>query len=204
MLSRPSLRALTESEIVLNNSLASLIETFCSSIISTLSSIVFSTCSDLTVISLTICFISSVDCCDCSASFLISSATTANPLPLSPALAASIEALSDNRLVCSVISVIASDIKLIFSILPTISETTFFDTLELSIERCPFVIRSSTITSPLSLNFCVSTDIVLISVTYALVSFSLSARFSTSTVAVCVLSACPEAPIATLWIASDT
>ena len=95
ILSRPSLSPLTESEIVLNSSLASLIDTFCSSIIPTDSSIVCSTCCDLIVISLTICLISSVDCCDCSASFLISSATTAYPLPLSPALAASIEALSD-------------------------------------------------------------------------------------------------------------
>ena len=165
MLSRPSLSPLTESEIVLNSSLASLIETFCSSIIPTDSSIVCSTCCDLIVISLTICLISSVDCCDCSASFLISSATTANPLPLSPALAASIEALSDNRLVCSVISVMASDMKLIFSILLTISDTTALEILELSIERCPLVISSSTIVSPLLLNFCVSTDISLISFT---------------------------------------
>ena len=34
------------------------------------------------------------------ASLLISPATTANPLPASPALAASIEAFSDNRFVC--------------------------------------------------------------------------------------------------------
>ena len=36
--------------------------------------------------------------------FLISSATTAKPFPASPALAASIEALSANRLVCELIS----------------------------------------------------------------------------------------------------
>lgn len=34
-----------------------------------------------------------------SASFLTSSATTANPLPCSPALAASIEAFNDSKLV---------------------------------------------------------------------------------------------------------
>ena len=37
----------------------------------------------------------------CSASFLISSATTANPLPASPARAASIAAFRANKLVCS-------------------------------------------------------------------------------------------------------
>ena len=38
---------------------------------------------------------------DCSASFLISSATTENPFPASPALAASIAAFNANKFVCS-------------------------------------------------------------------------------------------------------
>ena len=45
---------------------------------------------------------------DCSASFCIWLATTANPRPCSPALAASIEALRDSRLVSSAISVISA------------------------------------------------------------------------------------------------
>ncbi len=44
-------------------------------------------------------FISLLAFDDCSASFLISSATTANPLPASPALADSIEAFSANKFV---------------------------------------------------------------------------------------------------------
>ena len=52
--------------------------------------------------------ISLVACEVCFASSLISLATTANPLPASPALAASMVAFSANRLVCSDISVITS------------------------------------------------------------------------------------------------
>ena len=137
---------------------------------SSVSSRVFSTSCDFSEISFTICLISSVEACDCSASFLISSATTANPRPLSPALAASILALSERRFVCSVISVIALEMKLIFSILSTISFITSLESLELSIDCCALPIRLSTISIPWLLNFCVSTDISLISLTYALVS----------------------------------
>ena len=47
---------------------------------------------------------------DCSASFRTSSATTAKPLPASPALAASMAAFKANRFVCSAIPEIASTI----------------------------------------------------------------------------------------------
>jgi hypothetical protein len=71
--------------------------------------------SDVSLISLTIFAISSVASLEFSASFLISSATTANPFPCSPALAASIDALSAKRFVCSVILLIVSSILLIFA-----------------------------------------------------------------------------------------
>ncbi|MPM99045.1 hypothetical protein SDC9_146235 [bioreactor metagenome] len=58
--------------------------------------------------SLAILSISFVEVDDCSANFLISSATTANPLPASPALAASIAAFRANKLVCSAMEAITS------------------------------------------------------------------------------------------------
>ena len=48
-------------------------------------------------------FISLTDSFDCSDNFFIDSATTENPFPCSPALAASIDALSASKFVCSAI-----------------------------------------------------------------------------------------------------
>jgi len=48
---------------------------------------------------------------DCPASFLTSSATTANPFPCSPALAASIAALRASRFVCPAMLLIKSTIS---------------------------------------------------------------------------------------------
>ena len=58
--------------------------------------------------------ISLLDSFDCSESFLIWSATTPNPLPLSPALAASIEAFRLRRFVSSAIDVINAVASWIF------------------------------------------------------------------------------------------
>ena len=68
-------------------------------------------------------------CLTVKCSFLIWSATTANPFPASPALAASIEALSANRLVreaISSISVIILPISLDISVICSISVSKTF------------------------------------------------------------------------------
>jgi hypothetical protein len=52
----------------------------------------------------------------CCASFLISFATTENPLPSFPALAASIAALSPNKFVCEAILSIKSIISVVLPI----------------------------------------------------------------------------------------
>ncbi len=60
--------------------------------------------------------ISSKDLAEPSASLLTSSATTAKPLPDSPARAASIAAFNANKLVFSAISLITSTTDVIFSL----------------------------------------------------------------------------------------
>ncbi|BAA29580.1 114aa long hypothetical protein [Pyrococcus horikoshii OT3] len=65
-------------------------------------------------------FMLSAACLLSSANFLISWATTANPLPASPALAASIAAFKANKFVCSAMLVITLVISSMFLL---ISET---------------------------------------------------------------------------------
>ena len=75
------------------------------------------------------------------ASLPISVATTANPLPASPALAASIEALSARRLVSSAISPITDTILCIsLEAVPTLS----IDSSSLRIEELMLCIASFT------------------------------------------------------------
>ncbi|MPM72614.1 hypothetical protein SDC9_119590 [bioreactor metagenome] len=105
------------------------------------------------------CFISSVEFLDCSASFLISSATTAKPLPDSPALAASMDAFKDSKFVCSVIPDITSDIAVICTILLLTSFTNFPTSKAEVFVPLDISISSSTIVSPVLLNFSVSEDI---------------------------------------------
>ena len=69
---------------------------------------------------------------DCSARCLISSATTAKPLPASPALAASILAFKDNRFVCSAMEAIMFAASWIFWIALFVSDT-LFDTFSVAL-----------------------------------------------------------------------
>ena len=77
--------------------------------------------------------VSTADCALWSARTLICSATTANPLPASPALAASIAALSERRLVCEAMFSISAIMLLIFNdvslILSIASISDFMDAL---------------------------------------------------------------------------
>ena len=74
-------------------------ETFCRLNTSLELSTVTLTCNSSFITPVTILLISMLAFRLCSANFPISSATTANPLPNSPALAASMDAFKDNRFV---------------------------------------------------------------------------------------------------------
>jgi len=91
----------------------------------------------------------------------ISSATTAKPFPCSPALAASIDALSDNRLVCAAIELISPRMSVIFFICvrsslvvlcaaPTVLLTEAIVLLASSTASLPFSTASLTLLKPLS------------------------------------------------------
>ena len=81
------------------------------------SAIVVPFCTAAIVVSIN-CVVFPTACEDSSASFLTCSATTANPFPASPALAASIAAFKANKFVSVAMSSIAPMIELIFSELP--------------------------------------------------------------------------------------
>ena len=92
--------------IASNDDFDEFIELFASSIALFDSKILFFVVSISNLISEIIPSISFTDCDVCSDNFLISSATTPKPFPASPALAASMAAFKDKRLVCSDIEVI--------------------------------------------------------------------------------------------------
>jgi len=72
----------------------------------------------------------------CSASCLISVATTAKPLPACPALAASMEAFNDNRFVCAVISEISSTALLMDAMASLVAFTCTIISVIMSEEVC--------------------------------------------------------------------
>ncbi len=85
---------------------------------------------------------------DLSANFLTSSATTAKPLPCSPALAASMAALSANRFVCEAISSIVSTILPISSERLPISSTFSAEAPTLALIFCMPLRVCSTVNVP--------------------------------------------------------
>ena len=112
-----------------------------------------------------------------SASLRTSSATTANPLPCSFALAASIAAFSASRFVCSAILSITDTISPICSeLLPRVSITVAADLTDVAIFCIPCTVASTTF-PPLSAvslafleNFAISPTFLATSTTEALIS----------------------------------
>ena len=132
----------------------------------------------------------------CTASFLISSATTAKPFPASPALAASMAALRAKRLVWSEIDWIISEALDIFSVaslVSTITELTLSDILLFS---------SVSFTKSLRVSFPSSLHLSIVSVaspsSSKVVIIPLNSLFAVSTeaAAACVSSAWLVAPSA--------
>ena len=110
----PWMDKLTPSCICSKTSAVFFTFSFCSCMISFTSSIVCTAVSESFSSSRIISSIRLADSLDCSASFWICAATTAKPFPASPALAASMEALSDSRLVSSAMEAISDVASLIF------------------------------------------------------------------------------------------
>ena len=108
----------------------------------------------------------------------ISEATTANPFPASPALAASILALSASRLVCEVILLIISTTEFILSIsslrLSSSSETCFPEFTDAS----TFSTSAFIFSFPRLIAFCVSLRLDAISSVPDVTSFILLWIFS--------------------------
>ena len=131
----------------------------------------------------------------CSASFLISLATTANPLPDCPARAASMDAFNASRLVCPVISIIRLTASLIDRIAWFVSSIWFVirsiisaDWFELSSTvsmDLVAVLFALPICSEFALNTCTSLSISVIafpiSMDFALTSCTLSASVTAVT-----------------------
>ena len=139
--------------------------------------------------------ISSVNLSVCSASFLISSATTAKPFPASPALAASMAAFSARRLVCPAIDLImllASSIFLAPSSVLTITSLTFMaDSSTLAV----VFIRSLIADIPFSLASYTPSEDWLSSTIDSSFALSASPMLCIALVPLCISSAWCIAPI---------
>ena len=132
---------------------------------------------------------------DCSASLRISSETTANPLPASPALAASIDAFKDKRLVCSAISLIVPMMLLIAidSLFSSLISRMMVSVT--SVVPWTFSPRFATITIPFSIAPWASWAISLISSVFSCTTLILSARPFICSRQLSVSCACWEIPL---------
>ena len=139
--------------------------------------------------------ISSVNLSVCSASFLISSATTAKPFPASPALAASMAAFNARRLVCpaiDLIMVLASSIFFAPSSVLTITSLTFMaDSSTFAV----VFIRSLIADIPFSLASYTPSEELLSSTIDSSFALSASPMLCIALVPLCISSAWCIAPI---------
>jgi len=140
--------------------------------------------------------------CVSSAIFEISEATTAKPLPASPARAASILALSARRLVCDVISVIISTIEFIFAISSLRSESCLVTALPDSTDSLTLLTSIATFLLPASTAFLVSFMLFVISCEPFFTSSTLFWIFSVISSCFCTASAVSVEPVFTSAIAS--
>ena len=106
--------------------------------------------------------ISSANLPDSSASFLISSATTENPLPASPALAASMAALRANRLVCpAIFPIISLALSILFALSLVFKITLCMSSVAL-LFSCVLPIRSFNVSNPSSFKIFICSALLFI------------------------------------------
>ena len=138
-----------------------------------------------------------------SARLPISVATTANPLPASPALAASIDALSANRLVCDEISIIVPVSSFILSTAldPSIASVAFSFTL---VYICIVLLLAVTVFSCKAVALCITSSEFFAPFSAIVLMFSASSLILlTFSLIVTVVAAVSSMPAASCWLVAE-